>query len=146
MSQKKPRQKDAAPYAQNKKAFDDVIIHFRRMDRPMMGAFGAVNPERSGSATAANPLKPMPLDFWCDVLLAVRAVLPKGVLLSNFFLAYLLFDSEDELERNVHAGKSLGGRVHSVEQRIGTEFVRRGIWPLSVYLNPPRLGRPKHKI
>jgi hypothetical protein len=66
------------PYAQNKKAFDDVMIYFRRMDRPLLKPMGAINPEAAGGKgpNVKNPVTPLPLDFWCDVLLAIRAVLP----------------------------------------------------------------------
>ena len=147
MSPKQFRRKDAPkekPYAQNKKAFDAVMIYFRRMDRPMLKPMGAVNPDGgSHGPNVKNPVKPLPLDFWSDVLLAIRAVLPRGVSLSNFMLAYLLYDSEIEVERNKHAIRVLGGRAHSVEQRLGAEFVRRKIWPLGGYLNPPRPSRFK---
>lgn len=124
------------------------MIYFRRMDRPLLKPMGAINPEAAGGKgpNVKNPVTPLPLDFWCDVLLAIRAVLPRGVSLKNFMLAYIVYDSEDELERNMHAVKVLGGRAHSVEQRLGAEFVRRQIWPIWVYCNPPRPGRFKTKV
>ncbi len=141
-SQQKPS-RDAKPkpaYSQNKKAFDAIVKHYIRMDRPLNGPPGAMNMEKSsGSATSRNPIEPSPVEFQCDVLLAVKAAMPKGVRLSNFILAYFLWDSEDDIERSLHAMKVLGGRMHSVEQRVGAEFVRRAIWPESGYFHPQRV-------
>lgn len=129
------KKQDEQPYAQNKKAFDDVLIYFRRMDRPLLAAAGAVNPEKAAKDGSGVPrLRNLPLDFWCDVTRVFTDTLPRGVSLTNFFLAYFVYDSEDEIERNKHAIRVLGGRAHSVEQRLGAEFVRRGIWPVGQYL------------
>jgi hypothetical protein len=123
------------------------MLRFRRMDRPLNGPPGAVNlGGGSGAPSSKNNVAPTLVEFRCDVLLAIKASMPRGVKLSNFFLAYLLYDSEDELERNTFAAKVLGGRVHSVEQRIGAEFVRRAIWPEMVYFHPPRVERPRTSI
>lgn len=131
-----------APYRRNKKAFDSVIIYYKRMDRPMLKPLGAINPEagKSKGSSYRNPVKPSLLELWCDVQIAIRAVLPKGVTYEKFETVYFQFDSEDETERNTHAYKMFGGRCHSIEQRVGAEFVRRGIYPLGKYLNPPRPG------
>jgi len=81
------------------------------------------------------------LDFFCDVEVAIRASLPKAVSWERFREVYFEYDSDDETERNTHAFKKLGGRCHSVEQRVGAEFLRREIYPLGKYLNPPRPGK-----
>jgi len=130
------RKADVKPYALNKRAFDQVILYFRRMDRPLLKAVGAVDP---GRAEQKGPrYKPMrkaiSLDLWCDIMSAIRASMPRGIPLSKFMLAYIVFDSDDELERNTHAHKILGGRCHSVEQRLGSEFVQRGIHPVKKYM------------
>lgn len=139
--------KKTTAYSKNKKAFDTVMLHLRRMDAPQLGALGAMDFRQvGGSATSKNPIAPNAVEFRCDVLLAIKASIPKGVSLKNFALAYLLYDSDDETERNVYAQKVLGGRVHSVEQRIGAEFVRREIWPETAYMHPPRLCRPRTSV
>lgn len=107
------------------------------MDRPMLAATGAIDPKKAaqhGSGHGVSRLRNLPLDFFCDVMGTIQTMLPKGVSLTNFFLAYLVYDSEDEIERNTHAIRVLGGRAHSVEQRLGMEFLRRGIWPVQLYL------------
>lgn len=139
--------KKTTAFQKNKKAFDVVMLHLRRMDRPFLGPLGAMNFEKAGgSPCPKNPIAPNGVEFRADVMLAIRAAMPKGVRLSNFLLAYLLYDSDDEIERNVFAQKVLGGRVHSVEQRIGAEFVRRGIWPQAGYMFPPRQERPRSSV
>lgn len=119
------------------------MLHFRRMERPYLGTVSVINPERVASPTLQNPVKPSSLEFWTDVVKAFRAAKPQAVPLYKFLAAYMLFDSESELERNTFASKMIGVRVHSCEQRVGAEFIRRGIWPLQKYLNPPRPGRKK---
>src|SRR5581483_6361524 len=100
MNQRQPQRKrgsesDSTPYRQNKKAFDAVILYMKRMDKPMLKPLGAVNPEasRSKGSNYRNPLKPMALEFYCDAVLAIRAVLPKAVSWAKFELTYLWFDS-----------------------------------------------------
>lgn len=118
------------------------MLRWRRMERPLLGSAGVINPQRVSVATQRNPIKPLAVDFWNDVLVAARAGLPKSVPLFKFFLAYYLHDAEDdrlgEIERNVWASRIIGARVHSLEQRIGREFINRGIWPIHKYMNPPR--------
>jgi hypothetical protein len=147
MLKQNTKPKKTTAYAQNKKAFDVIMLHLRRMDSPQLGHLSAMDFSKvGGSPTARNPVAPNVVEFRCDVMLAIRAAMPKGVSLKNFFLAYLLYDSDDEIERNVYAQKILGGRVHSVEQRVGAEFVRRAIWPEAVYMYPPRLKRPRTSL
>jgi hypothetical protein len=151
-SQSKPRSDDAKPrkttaFSKNKKAFDDVLNHLRRIGSPKLGPLGAMNFAKvGGSPSAKNPIAPNAVEFRCDVMLAIRAAMPKGVSLAKFVQAYLLWDSEDAIEQNVFAQKIMGGRVHSVEQRIGAEFVRRGIWPEAAYMYPPRVERPRTSL
>lgn len=111
----------------------------------MLKPLGAVNPEAGAirGSNYRNPLKPLTLEVWCDVQAAIKAVLPKAVSWAKFEVTYLRWDSESETERNTHAYKMLGGRCHSVEQRVGAEFIRREIYPLGKYLNPPR---PGHRV
>lgn len=145
MTNQKPKKTTA--YKKNKKAFDVIVLHLRRMDCPQLGSLGAMNfDEACRSSTTRNPIAPNAVEFRCDVLLAIKAAMPKGIRLMNFILAYLLYDSDDEIERGVYAQKILGGRVHSVEQRIGAEFVRRGIWPEEAYMYPPRIQRSRSSV
>ena len=139
--------KKTTAFTKNKKAFDEVLRRFRDISSPKLGPLGAMNFERSGSSPSArNPVAPNTVEFHSDVMLAIKASMPKGVRLAKIIQAYILWDSEDALEQNIFAQKVLGGRVHSVEQRIGAEFVRRGIWPLAAYMYPPRVERPRSSL
>jgi hypothetical protein len=130
MPQKK-KQLPKKEFAKNKHAFDGVLKHVRLLGRPWLSPSHAVNPE-SVSGGSRNPAKPNPVEFWSDVFLAVKATCPKDITLVRFFLAYVLGDAdvEDDIMRELHAQKSLGDRRHSVEQRVGAEFLRRGIHPV----------------
>jgi hypothetical protein len=121
------------------------MAHVRMVGRPMLSPSHAVNIEASGGAGSKNPAKPNLVEFWSDVFLAVKATCPKDVSLVKFFLAYVLGDADvdDEIERGKHAFKTLGNRMHSVEQRVGAEFLRRGISPVQGrgYFYAPRKAR-----
>lgn len=128
-----PQKKVKAPkeFRKNKAAFDGVLKHVRLLGRPWLSPSHAVNPESvSGSR---NPAKPNPVEFWSDVFLAVKATCPKDITLVQFFLAYVLGDADvdDDIMRELHAQRTLGNRRHSVEQRVGCEFIRRGIHPVT---------------
>ena len=131
MLRKKKEKAKSVNHAANKKAFDGVMGHIRLLGRPWLSPCHAVNPEQVGSGGSRNPAKPTPVEFWADVFLAIRATCPKDVSYVRFFLAYVLGDADqdDEIARELHAQKTLGDRRHSVEQRVGAEFLRRGIHP-----------------
>lgn len=145
-NQKNGKPKKTTAYRENKKAFDTVITHLRRMERPQLGPMGAVNLSRSSSPSMRNPVTPNAVEFRCDVLLAINAAMPKGVNFLRFEIAYLYYDSDDVIEQSKYAQKILGGRIHSVEQRIGAEFIRRKIWPEGQYMNPLRVQRSRKSL
>ncbi len=112
MSQKQKR-KELPAYTKNKKAFDSVIRHLRRMGTPQLGAVSAMNFEKvGGSPSARNPIAPTPVDFKADVMLAIKAVMPRGILLKNFLLAYIFFDSDDEIECHIFTRRERGTNVN----------------------------------
>jgi hypothetical protein len=131
MPQKKKSPKRPDEYRRNKRAFDSVLRHVRRIGRPWLKPSKAINPENIGSGGGSmNPMKPTTVDFWADVCRAIKTACPKDVSLVKFHLAYTLFDSVEAIDIEQHAHKTLGDRRHSVEQRIGAEFIRRKIWPV----------------
>jgi hypothetical protein len=143
MPQKKKQQ--PKEYRKNKAAFDGVLKHVRLLGRPWLSPSHAVNPESVGSGGSRNPAKPNPVEFWSDVFLAVKATCPRDITLVRFFLAYVLGDAdvEDDIMRELHAQRTLGDRRHSVEQRVGAEFIRRRIFPVQGkgYFYAPRSRR-----
>jgi hypothetical protein len=147
MLRKKKSKAKAQNHGANKRAFDAVLGHVRMLGRPWLSPSHAVNPESVGSGGSRNPAKPTPVEFWADVFIALRSSCPRDVRLVNFFLAYVLgeADTEDAIERELHAQRTLGDRRHSVEQRVGAEFIKRGIWPVQGkgYFYAPRNVRSK---
>jgi len=129
MAQKR-KQKAKVNHSGNKRAFDAVMTYLRRMDRPLLSPSRAVNPERVGSGGSVNPAKPNLVEFRADVFLAIGAACPSDIDMVKFHLAYTLYDSEDDIDREKHAHKLLGDRRHSVEQRVGAEFIKRKIYPV----------------
>jgi hypothetical protein len=127
---RKPKLKKVKNYRRNKMAFDKVIERVREiMDRQLV------------AMDVDNPGRPTPIDFRVDVKRAIEAKIPKDIDLLGFDDAYLSFDSEDYIEREVHAHAILGDRRHSVEQRIGEEFLRRKLYPTRVYFEYTRKAR-----
>lgn len=142
MRQKKS-QKAKVNHSGNKRAFDAVISQMRRIGRPWLSPSHAVNPERVGSGGSRNPAKPTTVEFWADVFLAIKASCPRDVSMVKFHLAYTLYDSEDVIDNEKHAHRILGDRRHSVEQRVGAEFIKRKIYPVmgKGYFWAPRIAR-----
>lgn len=132
MPQKKKRSPKPEGFRKNKEAFDGVMNHLRRMGRPTLGHVGAVNvqAQSGGKPAAKNPAKPSMVDFWADVFLAIKTAVPKDIDLVKFHIAYTLYDSDDVIDRELWAQKVLHDRRHSVEQRLGMEFLRRKIFPV----------------
>lgn len=141
---RKSKAKNVPDYRKNKKAFDTVMRHLRMIGVPTLGHVGAINPE-GGRSSARNPVKPTMVEFRCDVFMAIKDSIPRDISLIDFHLAYTLYDSEDEIEREKHAQTILHDRRHSVEQRIGAEFVKRGIYPVQGrgYFYAPRIERSR---
>lgn len=147
MLRKKKEKVKNANHAANKRAFDGVMTHLRLLGRPWLSPCHAVNPEATISGGSRNPAKPTSVEFWCDVFIAIRATCPRDISYVRFFLAYVLGDAdqEDAIARELHAQKTLGDRRHSVEQRVGAEFIRRGIFPVQArgYFYCPRVARAR---
>jgi hypothetical protein len=117
-------------YRRNKLAFDSVLSHMKRIGRPWMSPSRALDMANIGSGGSRNPAKPNTVEFWADAFIAIRSACPRDINMVTFHLAYTLFDSEDVIEQEKHADKLLGGRRHSVEQRVGEDFIRRKIYPV----------------
>lgn len=130
MPQNKKSSSKGRDYRRNKLAFDSVMGHMRKIGRPWMSPSRALDMSKVGHGGVRNPAKPTPVEFWADAFLAIRAAIPRDVAPVRFHLTYLLYDSEDKIEIEKHADKMLGGRRHSVEQRVGEEFIRRKIYPV----------------
>jgi hypothetical protein len=139
----RPKQKSSSKrrdYRQNKTAFDSVLSHLRKIGRPWLAPSHALNPEAVGGG-ARNPAKPSTVDFWADVFIAIKASIPRDIDLVIFHIAYTLYDSDEAIDRELWADKKLGGRRHSVEQRVGEEFVKRNIFPVAEYFRAERKAR-----
>lgn len=136
--------KKSPRFSQNKHGFDEVVKSLRDMWRVTNGHVGAVNPDSVGGAPR-DPAKPTPVEFRADVCRTIQQTLPKNVELREFMLAYLVYDSEDAMECSIWAQRVLGARMHSVEQRLGAEFIARGISPVQAkgYFYHERKERPR---
>lgn len=122
---KKRQPKKSKPYGKNKRSFDAVMAAYRNFSVVSISAV----PIGGGARGVTSPKKPTPVEFRCDVDRAIKLRL-KGATIEQFREAYIEYDSEDSIEMEMHAQSVLGNQRHSIEQRLGAEFVHRGIYPI----------------
>jgi len=132
MNQKKkaPKPKE---YRRNKRAFDRVMSRLRAFSNIQIGPAGVTKYDGGARGAQRDLAEPTAIDFRCDVMKAIESKISTETLLIKFHIAYLNFDSVDYIEREMHAHKVIGERRHRLEQRIGAEFIRRGIYPTRNY-------------
>ena len=118
------RKKKPAQFAKRKRAFDNVMATYRASQKTI-GGLGATVFTFSGHGLTP-PAKPSLADFRVDVEKVVEGIIPKSFL-TRFRLAYYLFDSESPLDCEVYAEKVFGSIRHGYEQKIGAEFLKRGL-------------------
>lgn len=121
-AKKKPPQ-----FAARKKAFDAVLEAYRNAKDT--GSIGAVAIGEGGKGVS-NPVRPSLTDFRCDVDRVLFKCIKDGGLMARFACAYIMYDSDDPIEMEVYAEKVVGSGRHGLEQGIGNEFIKRGIYPL----------------
>jgi hypothetical protein len=118
------QKKKVRNYGVNKKAFDFILSHYRKLScvSPMRDSVHNVGSVRSGKSENSKPSS----DFKCDVELAVSLVVPSTKLV-RFYAAYASW-SDDYIQQEQIADKLLGGARHSYEQRLGELFIRKGLY------------------
>jgi len=141
MLRKKQNQK-AKRYAKNKSAFDSVMSHYRSLNG--IGSIPAINIEKGSSGGTANPARPTPLDFLCDVERTLVRVVPKRYM-TKFIVVYILIECLTALEQEMLADRVIGGARHSIEQRVGESFIARKVHPVQGkgYFHCVRKQRPR---
>ena len=75
-------------------------------------------------------MKPTLVDFRCDTERVFAKILKTSAARRAFREAYLDFDSEDYIERGMHAQKIYGEAMQNLEQGMGAQFIARGIYPM----------------
>lgn len=139
MKQEKLKLKTKKPqFAKRKAAFDDVMQAYRDSQ---IAPLSAIQYGDSSSGTRYEA-KPTLTDFKCDVERVIAKCVKTEKI--NFLKAYVWFDSEDAIEREIHADQIIGEGRHNLEQGMGAEFIRRHIHPTKGkggYFNVIRKGR-----
>jgi hypothetical protein len=123
----KPKKKRPA-YAARKKAFDDVMSAYRDA-KDVTGGVGSTAISDCSGGTP-NPAKPSLADFRCDVERVIHKCVSAGGLMARFTSTYIMFDSDNPIDIERFADKVIGSGRHNLEQGIGAEFIKRGIYPL----------------
>ena len=121
-------------HAIRKKAFDHVIKMIRERGEPMICPCHGLDPAhnsgggKGGNKKAVYPTLATHSEFHATVSIAARAALPKDISFDRFKEVYFANYSDDYIECEKFAQDKLGDRRHSVEQRVGAEFIKRGIF------------------
>lgn len=137
-----PKKKRKPPkFAANKKAFDSVMQAYR--EAMSVGILGAMQYGDSSGSSMPNKAKPTPLDFRCDVDRVITKCNKTPLALFNFNNAYVWYDSDDSIDMEIHAQKTLGDMRHGLEQGMGAEFAKRKLFPTSKYFKSVRQTRGK---
>jgi hypothetical protein len=119
--------KSKPQHAERKKAFDDVLESYRQAHDT--GGMGAIVIGDGGKGVS-NPVRPSLTDFRCDCENIFGRCLKGPDAWKNFYLAYVVYDSEDVIDMEMHAQKILGDGRHGLEQGMGALFIKHGIYPL----------------
>lgn len=120
----KPKKK-SPPYARRKRAFDEVLAAYRDSQ---IAPLSAIQYGEKGTATR-YAAKPTLTDFKCDVERVIKKCIKEPRVFGLFVLAYVCYDSDDVIEREVYADKVIGEGRHNLEQGLGAEFIKRKIYP-----------------
>ena len=132
--------KKVVNFAANARAFADVMATYRES---LGTVLGCVKLGGSGKGPSLrDPALPNLPEFRADVEKAIQAIVTKPDQIQWFSAAYIWFDSTDAVERGAFAEKLLGRDRHRRwEQRVGMEFLERGLSPSRVYLDHLRTQR-----
>jgi hypothetical protein len=121
------KSKSKPQFAARKKAFDEVMATYRSA-KDVTGGLGAITIS-DASRGSSNPVRPTLTDFRCDVdRILTRCI--AGIILLRFRLSYIEFDSESSIDMEMYAERVMGSMRHNLEQGIGNEFIKRGLYPL----------------
>jgi len=134
-------------FAKRKKAFDSVMEAYRSA-KDTNGGLGAMVIDAGGRETM-NPVRPTLTDFRADVDRVVNKCCPSRISRLRFRLAYIDYDSPDEIEMGKYADKIISTGKNNLEQGVGAEFIKRGIYPMygkGGYFSTLRTARPRRSI
>jgi hypothetical protein len=113
-------------FAARKKAFDAVMASYRQAKDTGLGTASI----DGGGKGVSNPVRPSLTDFRCDVEKVINKCVTAQDMVVRFRASYINFDSESCIENERYADKVIGSIRHGLEQGIGNEFLRRGLYPL----------------
>ena len=133
----KSKKQKPVNFAERKKAFDLVLRSYRSAKDTGVGASNW----SEATATSKNPAKVSLTEFRAEVELVIESIITDYSSLLYFYTAYIKFDSEDELEREIFSEKMLGVKRITLEQKVGAELIKRKIFPLKAYFNSIRRSR-----
>jgi hypothetical protein len=131
------KKKQRPQQRERKLAFDRVMQSYRGAKDTGVGASNWSD----SVATSKNPARPNLTEFRADVEQVIESIITDYESLLYFYTTYIKFDDEDELNREIFAEKMLGVKRIAWEQKVGSEFLKRSIFPLKGYFNSIRRSR-----
>lgn len=126
----KPKKRKPPKFAANKAAFDGVMRSYRDLSSCGGKNLGAMEYSDAGAGPSQpDRAKPTPQDFSIDVDRVIKKCLKDEVKRTRFTMTYICFDSDDPIDIEIYADKVMGPTRHGLEQGMGAEFIKRGLWP-----------------
>jgi hypothetical protein len=143
MSKGFKKRKDKAPeFARRKRAFDSVMAHYRSLNTIRLGAMNY----GGGDAGSIYAARPKPIDYKIDCDRVFTHCLKSRSEQERFAKAYVFYDSEVPIDREIRAQSILGDQRHSLEQGVGALFVKRELYPASKYFLVIRGKKVKRQV
>ena len=115
-------------FAKRKHAFDAVMEAYRSA-KDTNGGLGAMMIGAGGKGVM-NPVRPTLTDFRADVDKVTNKCCPDKIIRLKFRLAYVNYDSPSSIDMERYADKVMGDGRHNLEQGMGAEFIKRGIFSM----------------
>ena len=130
----KAKKNKAPEFTLRKRAFDAVMAHYRSLSTVRLSAMSYGN----GCAGSFYAARPKAIDYKIDCDRVFIKCLKSRSEQERFAKAYIFYDSDDPIDREIFAQSILGDKRHTLEQGIGALFLKRGLYPAVKYFRAIR--------
>jgi hypothetical protein len=130
----KAKKNKAPEFALRKRAFDAVMAHYRSLGTVRLSAMSYGN----GCAGSFYAARPKSIDYKIDCDRVFIKCLKFRSEQERFAKAYIFYDSDDPIDREIFAQSILGDKRHTLEQGIGALFLKRELYPAVKYFRAIR--------
>ena len=130
----KAKRNKAPEFALRKRAFDAVMGHYRSLSTVRLSAMSY----GGGCAGSFYAARPKAIDYKIDCDRIFTKCLKSRSEQERFAEAYIFYDSDDSIDREIFAQSILGDKRHTLEQGIGALFLKRELYPAVKYFRAIR--------